>query len=118
MLSKVLSWPPCGEELDVNTPAGLSASRPDIHSSLVESRKCLSGAAMLPKRVGLPSSNPSASARSSSSAYGGPSAGIGGNAPVTAAVTGGTVRKRATAPALSTPRAAWRASAPVRPPRE
>jgi hypothetical protein len=32
--------------------------------------------------------------------------------------TGGTVRKRAIAPALSTPRAAWRASAAVRPPRE
>ena len=35
MLSKVLSCPPCADWLDVNTPAGLSLSRPDNQSSLV-----------------------------------------------------------------------------------
>ena len=41
-----------------------------------------------------------------------------GKSAVVAVVTGGTVRRRAMAPALSTPRAVWRASAAVRPPRE
>ena len=48
----------------------------------------------------------------------GPSAGTLGSSAVVAAATGGTVRRRATAPALSTPRAAWRAKAAVRPLRE
>ena len=49
---------------------------------------------------------------------GGPSVGIDGSTASLVAETGGTVRKRAVAPALSTPRAAARASAAVLPPRE
>jgi hypothetical protein len=37
-----------GRRLAVNTPAGLSTSLPPSQRSPVESRKCLSGAAMLP----------------------------------------------------------------------
>ena len=39
----------------VNTAAGLPASAPSSHRAEVESMKYFSGAAMLPKRVGLPS---------------------------------------------------------------
>jgi hydroxyacylglutathione hydrolase len=42
----------------VNTPAGLPTSAPVSQRLLVPSRKYLSGAAMLPKRVGLPKARP------------------------------------------------------------
>jgi len=35
MLSRVLSWPPCNDELEVNTPAGLLIRAPVSHSGLV-----------------------------------------------------------------------------------
>ena len=41
--------------VEVNTAAGLPTSVPLAHSAPRPSMKCLSGAAMLPKRVGLPS---------------------------------------------------------------
>ena len=52
-------------EVEVNTPAGLSISAPDSHRELVPSRKNFRGAAMFPKRVGLPSARPAQSRRSS-----------------------------------------------------
>ena len=58
MESKVDSWPPCSVCVEVKTPAGLSLSAPDSHNALVPSKKNFSGAAMLPKRVGLPRINP------------------------------------------------------------
>src|SRR5207253_6947175 len=79
----------------------------------------LEGAAMLPKRVGLPSTSPSVSLRSSSVAYGAPLAGTGIKGPSLSADTGGTVRSRALAPAmLSMPRHTCRASSAVAPLRE
>jgi hypothetical protein len=39
--------------VDVKNAAGFPTSDPDAHSATVESRKYFSGAAMLPKRVGL-----------------------------------------------------------------
>src|SRR4249920_1233078 len=65
--SRVLSWPPCCVAVEVNTAAGLPASVPLSHSPPLPSRKYLSGAAILPKRVGLPSARPAHSARSLSS---------------------------------------------------
>ena len=62
--SRVDSWPPCIEAVEVNTPAGLPDRVPLTHSAPSPSRKCLTGAAMLPKRVGLPSSRPWHSTRS------------------------------------------------------
>ena len=62
--SRVDSCPPCWVEVEVNTAAGLSTSVPLAHSAPSPSMKCLSGAAMLPKRVGLPSTRPAHSARS------------------------------------------------------
>jgi len=63
--SSVASWPPCIVWVEVKTAAGLPASAPDTHRLDVQSRKYFSGAAMLPKRVGLPSTSPSAWRRSS-----------------------------------------------------
>ena len=81
--------------------------------------KYFSGAAMLPKRVGLPSSRPSAPLSSCSVAYGGPSSGIGFGGASLLALTPGTVRSMARAPATdSTPRQACRASSAVLPLRE
>lgn len=65
---RVVSWPPCRLEVEVKAVAGLSTRAPPSHSSLVVSTKCFSGAAMLPKRVGLPSARPAQWRRSSSSA--------------------------------------------------
>jgi len=114
--SSVLSWPPCWVEVEVNTPAGLPDSTPDIHSAAVPSRKYLSGAAMLPKRVGLPMTRPAQSRRSVRSTYGGPSPGAAGGASAPATTTGGTVRTRAAMPSTSaTPRATCRASSAVAP---
>ena len=68
--------------------------------------KCFIGAAMLPKRVGLPSSRPAHCSRSCGVAYGGPSSGISGSVASLCADTGGTVRRRAAQPLTeSTPRA-------------
>ena len=64
IVSKVDSCPPCMVLVEVNSAAGLPASVPLAHSAPVLSRKCLSGAAMLPKRVGLPSARPPHSTRS------------------------------------------------------
>ncbi len=58
MDSKVDSCPPCSVCVEVKTAAGLFASAPESHSALVPSRKNLSGAAMFPKRVGLPRIKP------------------------------------------------------------
>ena len=65
IVSRVDSWPPCMVCVDVNTAAGLPARLPCSHSVDVWSMKCLSGAAMFPKRVGLPRMSPSAALRSS-----------------------------------------------------
>ena len=48
----------------MNTAAGLPTSVPLAHSPPSPSMKCFSGAAMLPKRVGLPSARPAHSTRS------------------------------------------------------
>ena len=63
--SRVLSWPPCIEAVEVKTQAGLLISVPDIHCGLVPSRKYFMAAAILPKRVGLPSARPAQSVKSS-----------------------------------------------------
>ena len=60
----VVSCPPCRLAVEVNTAAGLPMSAPDSHRSEVPSMKYLSGAAMLPKRVGLPSASPAHSTKS------------------------------------------------------
>ena len=52
MLSKVLSWPPWREAVEVNTPAGLLIMLPLNHCAPVPSRKYFNGAAMFPNRVG------------------------------------------------------------------
>ena len=93
----MVSWPPCRLAVEVKTQAGLPASAPRRQRSEVPSQKCLSGAAMLPKRVGLPSARPAQRSRSSSSQYGGPSAGIAFSSPMFV-YTRGTVRRRAEAP--------------------
>jgi hypothetical protein len=54
MLRRVVSCPPCRLALALNTQAGLSIRAPESQRLLVESIKYFSGAAMLPKRVGLP----------------------------------------------------------------
>ncbi|OPZ10473.1 MAG: hypothetical protein BWZ07_02628 [Alphaproteobacteria bacterium ADurb.BinA280] len=59
MVSKVASWPPCIEAVEVNTAAGFPCKVPEAHSAPSESRKYFIGAAMFPNRVGLPSNRPS-----------------------------------------------------------
>ncbi|MNJ76728.1 hypothetical protein D3C77_740700 [compost metagenome] len=61
----VVSWPPCRLAVEVNTAAGLSTSSPVSQRLLVPSRKYFRGAAMLPKRVGLPRARPAQWRRSS-----------------------------------------------------
>src|ERR1700733_3139894 len=56
----------------VKTAAGLPASEPSSQRLAVESRKYFNGAAILPKRVGLPSISASARRSSSRGATGGP----------------------------------------------
>ena len=68
MDSSVASWPPCKLLVEQNRAAGLPASSPDSQSPDVESKKCFSGAAMLPKRVGDPTARPPQDSRSASSA--------------------------------------------------
>src|SRR3546814_15852842 len=64
IVSSVDSWPPCIVEVEVNTAAGLPTSVPLAHCAPRPSMKCLTGAAMLPKRVGLPRTRPAHSSRS------------------------------------------------------
>jgi len=64
IVSRVDSWPPCMVAVEVNAAAGLPTSVPLAHSAPRVSMKCFIGAAMLPKRVGLPISRPAHSARS------------------------------------------------------
>jgi hypothetical protein len=64
MDSRVDSWPPCMVVVEVNTAAGLPTRLPFSQTPLVESRKYFKGAAMLPKRVGLPRARPTHSSRS------------------------------------------------------
>src|SRR5581483_3450315 len=105
MDNRVDSWPPWCVWVEVNTPAGFPASAPDTHRLDVQSRKYFRGAAMLPKRVGLPRTSPSARRRSSRLAYGGPLVGTGFAGCSLSAVTGGTVLSFAIAPGtLSMPR--------------
>lgn len=54
MLRMVLSCPPCMLEVEVKKPAGLLIRSPLNQRSLVLSKKYFKGAAILPKRVGLP----------------------------------------------------------------
>ena len=68
MLSKVDSCPPCSEEEEENTHAGLSIKAPDIHRAEVLSIKYFIGAAILPKRVGLPKARPAQPLKSSKEA--------------------------------------------------
>ncbi len=110
METRVVSWPPCMVAVEVNTAAGLPASRPFNHSSPVLSQKYFIGAAILPKRVGEPSATPMHSTRSFSSAYGAPVSvsddGAAGAFAGSTVVTRGTVRTRAVQPVtLPTPRA-------------
>jgi hypothetical protein len=65
MLSSVDSCPPCKELVEVNNPAGLSIKLPCIQSALVSSKNCFIGAAILPNRVGLPTTKPAHPFRSS-----------------------------------------------------
>ena len=119
MLSSVDSWPPCIDDAEVKTPAGLRSRPPLSHIALVPSRKYLSGAAMLPNRVGLPSTSPSQARSSSWVAYGAPAGGTAGSVASLVGDTAGTVRSRAVAPGTdSTPRATCRASSAVAPFRE
>jgi hypothetical protein len=117
--SKVDSWPPCRLPVEVNTAAGLPASVPASQSAEVPSKKYFIAAAMLPKRVGEPIANPAQSARSCSSTYGAPLAGMSGAVASVTVDTAGTVRSRASAPGtLSTPWAISSASLRVAPWRE
>ena len=119
MERSVASCPPCRVSVEVKTAAGLPARLPATHSALVPSRKNFTGAAMLPKRVGLPRMRPEHSVKSSWVAKGGPSFGTAGSSRSMVAATGAIVRNRACMPATaSTPRHTWRASAAVLPWRE
>ena len=80
MDNSVVSWPPCIVWVEVKTPAGLPARPPLNHSELVPSKKYFKGAAMLPKRVGLPTIKPAHSVKSACAAYGGPRSGISATA--------------------------------------
>ncbi|MNP45005.1 hypothetical protein D3C76_1388940 [compost metagenome] len=113
--SRVVSWPPCRLAVEVNTPAGLPTSSPPSQRLLVPSRKYLSGAAMLPNRVGLPSTRPAQWRRSSSVAYSAPLAGISGATASHSVEIAGTVRRRASMPVSSIPRAMCRAISLVAP---
>ena len=116
--NSVDSCPPCWVAVEVNTPAGLSTRVPLAHSAPRPSMKCFSGAAMLPKRVGLPSTIPAHSCKSRDCTYGAPSSGSGGAACWVTAATGGTLRRRALMPSISpTPRATCRAKRATEPPR-
>jgi len=64
--SSVDSCPPCRLEVEVKTAAGLPIRAPLSQSRLVVSMKYFIGAAMLPKRVGLPRISPQQSVRSAS----------------------------------------------------
>ena len=103
--SSVLSCPPCMVCVDVNTAAGLSTSAPCSHRLEVWSRKCFSGAAMLPKRVGLPRTRPS-QCRAGRRAW--PRARRRRAPCVTgrslSALTGGTLRRRAAGACARIPR--------------
>src|SRR5450830_1409035 len=76
--NKVLSWPPCRLDVEVKTPAGLPTRAPVSHRLLVPSIKYFNGAAILPKRVGLPRARAAQFFRSSRLAYKAPSSGISG----------------------------------------
>ncbi len=65
MPSGVVSWPPCIVLPDVKAPTGLPASTPVSQRLDVPSKNAIRGAAMLPKRTGLPSTRPAHSRRSS-----------------------------------------------------
>src|SRR3989338_1481820 len=99
MLSIVASCPPCKLAVDVKQPAGFPINAPDCHMPLVPSKKYLRAAAMLPKRVGLPSAHPAQPLRSSCVAYGGPSDGMAGSAVCVFGGTAGGVFPRASVPA-------------------
>src|SRR5690606_12974126 len=95
MDSRVLSCPPCRLAVVVKTAAGLPARLPDSHRLLVPSMKYLSGAAMLPKRVGLPRISAEQCFRSPSVQYRAPDSGISGALARVSGDTLGTVRTRA-----------------------
>src|SRR4030095_6941756 len=75
----------------------LPARPPLNQSALVPSKKYFSGAAMLPKRVGLPTIKPAHSVKSECAAYGGPCSGTSGTLCSLAAETGGARRNSAQA---------------------
>src|SRR5690606_14482721 len=106
---------PCRLAVVVKTAAGLPARLPDSHRLLVPSMKYLSGAAMLPKRVGLPRISAEQCFRSSSVQYRAPDSGISGALARVSGDTLGTVRTRASIPACSTPSAIRRAMRAVAP---
>ena len=88
---------------DVNTEAGLPHKAPLIQRLLVESIKYFKGAAILPKRTGLPIAKPLQLRRSSCVQYNGPLAGIASIVASLSAETLGTVRMRASMPLISIP---------------
>ncbi|MGF6515101.1 hypothetical protein ABH912_002567 [Pseudomonas sp. BT76 TE3572] len=75
----------------------------------------MSGAAMLPNRVGLPMARPAQFFKSSRLAYSAPSSGMSGDTASHSLEIAGTVRNRASIPACSTPRAICRAISLVEP---
>src|SRR5579863_6074656 len=97
MLSNVDSWPPCKLAVELNTAAGLLTSAPDNQRLLVVSKKYFMGAAILPKRVGLPRAMPSQFFKSSSVTKGAPLSGILGSVASLVGETDGTVRIHASA---------------------
>ncbi|MNZ37643.1 hypothetical protein D3C78_550960 [compost metagenome] len=70
---------------------------------------------MLPKRVGLPSTRPAQWRKSSRVAYSAPLAGMSGATASHSVEIAGTVRRRASMPASSMPRAICRAISLVEP---
>ena len=97
MDSSVDSWPPCIDEVEVNTAAGFPTNDPLSHSAAVPSKKYFIADAMLPNRVGLPMINPSQSARSVFSTYRCPVVGTKGSVCSHAVDTFGTVHITASA---------------------
>ncbi len=91
---------------------------PLCHKAAVPSKKYFKGAAIFPKRVGLPKAKPAQFSKSAKLAYMAPSSGIVGAVATLTADTGGTVRIRASIPSTdSIPLAIYWASfatAPVR----